>query len=46
MVTKAIEFGRVRNVLVQPWGSDMVRLPSGKIMSAADAIRWGIRGER
>ncbi|AER48369.1 hypothetical protein BILLKNUCKLES_78 [Mycobacterium phage BillKnuckles] len=42
-VKQAIALGREAGVRVDAWGGDMVRLNSGMIMSASDAIRWGIR---
>ncbi|ALF02677.1 hypothetical protein PBI_TURJ99_83 [Mycobacterium phage Turj99] len=42
-VKQAIGLGREAGVRVDAWGGDMVRLNSGMIMSASDAIDWGIR---
>ncbi|AGU92392.1 hypothetical protein SARGENTSHORTY9_96 [Mycobacterium phage SargentShorty9] len=42
-VKQAIALGREAGVQVQPWGGDEVRLNGGMIMSASDAIGWGIR---
>ncbi|AXN53156.1 hypothetical protein PBI_ZEECULATE_86 [Mycobacterium phage Zeeculate] len=42
-VKQAIGLGREAGVRVDAWGGDMVRLNSGMIMSASDAIGWGIR---
>lgn len=41
-ITAAIKTGKSVGVTVTPWGGDMVRLNGAMIMSAADALGWGI----
>ncbi|AEJ93619.1 hypothetical protein SEA_SQUEE_85 [Mycobacterium phage Squee] len=42
-VKQAIALGLEAGVRVDAWGGDEVRLNGGMIMSASDAIDWGIR---